>query len=156
MTKISITEGDTLYKLAQVHGTTVQKLQELNDIENPDLIKVGEQLQIPDNPDITDITDITDGSDNPDVDATNMFGNPEMLQNMLNLLSNGMNDTISGDENKELEKMSDKSSESSYTTSIDNLNDIAHSIFVNNNGENICEILTKINDNLSTFVQRNH
>lgn len=40
--------GDTLYKLAQQLGTTIQQLVELNQIENPDVLEVGQILLVPD------------------------------------------------------------------------------------------------------------
>ena len=40
--------GDTLSELALLHGTTVADLQRLNNIENPDLILVGQILTLPD------------------------------------------------------------------------------------------------------------
>ncbi|WP_018249497.1 BsuPI-related putative proteinase inhibitor [Orenia marismortui] len=39
--------GDTLYEIAQRFRTTVQNLVELNDIENPDLVEVGQVLVVP-------------------------------------------------------------------------------------------------------------
>ena len=39
--------GDNLTKLSKRYGTTVQSLVELNEIENPDLIYVGQILKIP-------------------------------------------------------------------------------------------------------------
>jgi LysM repeat protein len=40
--------GDTLYEIAQRFGTTVQTLIDLNDIENPDMIEVGQIIIVPD------------------------------------------------------------------------------------------------------------
>ncbi len=42
-----IQEGDTLSEIAQKKGTTVSKLQEANEIENPDVIQAGSTLDIP-------------------------------------------------------------------------------------------------------------
>lgn len=39
--------GDTLWALAQEHGTTVAELVRLNDISNPNLIRVGQELRLP-------------------------------------------------------------------------------------------------------------
>lgn len=39
--------GDTLYSIAQRHGTTVAELVRLNDLPSSDYIKVGQSLQIP-------------------------------------------------------------------------------------------------------------
>jgi LysM repeat protein len=156
MNEISITEGDTLYNLASTHGTTVQQLQEINNIENPDLIKVGDILKLPNSTVEPNDTPEPNNAAETNAVSGDMFSNPDMLKNMLNLLSSGMGNATNEDKIHALDELSDKSSESSYTASIDNLNDIANSIFVNNNGENICEILTKINENLSTLVKHKH
>ncbi len=39
--------GDTLYGIAQAHGTTVEALQALNGISNPSRISVGQELRLP-------------------------------------------------------------------------------------------------------------
>lgn len=39
--------GDTLFSIARRHGTTVRVLQDLNGIENPDLIRVGQVIRVP-------------------------------------------------------------------------------------------------------------
>lgn len=44
---ITIEEGKVLSDYALQYGTTVEELAELNNIENPDIIKTGEKLQIP-------------------------------------------------------------------------------------------------------------
>ena len=41
-----VLKGDTLTKIAKKFSTTVEKLQELNNIENPNLIRVGQRLII--------------------------------------------------------------------------------------------------------------
>lgn len=41
-----VKKGDYLSKIAQKHGTTVDKLVKLNNIKNPDLIKIGQKLKI--------------------------------------------------------------------------------------------------------------
>ena len=43
----TIQSGDTLYGIAKKNNTTVEKLQMLNNIENPSLIRRGATLQIP-------------------------------------------------------------------------------------------------------------
>lgn len=45
--KYVVVKGDTLSKLALENGTTVDFLARVNDIENPDLILVDQQLYIP-------------------------------------------------------------------------------------------------------------
>lgn len=40
----TVVKGDTLWDLARKYGTTVDKLVELNDIENPNFIVVGQKL----------------------------------------------------------------------------------------------------------------
>lgn len=47
MAEITIKSGDTLWALAQKHGTTVKDLAALNGITNPDLIIAGAQLKVP-------------------------------------------------------------------------------------------------------------
>lgn len=42
-----VNPGDTLYEIAQRFGTTVQTLVDLNEIENPNYIEVGQSLVIP-------------------------------------------------------------------------------------------------------------
>ena len=42
-----VQEGDTLGKIAQRFGTTVDALVEANNIEDPDLIFPGQRLRIP-------------------------------------------------------------------------------------------------------------
>lgn len=43
----TVQPGDTLYKIANQFETTVQQLAELNDIEDPDFLEVGQTLLIP-------------------------------------------------------------------------------------------------------------
>lgn len=43
----TVVRGDTLTKIAQKYGTTVQKIAELNGIDKPNLIRVGQKLKIP-------------------------------------------------------------------------------------------------------------
>ena len=43
---ITVKRGDTLSEIARQYGTTVDEIVELNDISNPDLIYVGQQLEI--------------------------------------------------------------------------------------------------------------
>ncbi|QRN97885.1 LysM peptidoglycan-binding domain-containing protein [Archangium violaceum] len=45
---ISVRSGDTLSKLAARYNTTVDKLAKANNIKDPDLIKVGQKLTVPD------------------------------------------------------------------------------------------------------------
>ena len=45
----TVKKGDTLTGIARAKNTTVAKLVKLNGIKNPDLIHVGQVLQIPDN-----------------------------------------------------------------------------------------------------------
>lgn len=46
-TTITVVRGDTLSKIAQKYQTTVQKLVELNNIQNPNFIYVGQKLIVP-------------------------------------------------------------------------------------------------------------
>jgi spore germination protein len=43
----TVAPGDTLYRIAQLFDTTIQMLVEVNDIENPDLLNIGQELIIP-------------------------------------------------------------------------------------------------------------
>lgn len=42
-----VERGDTLWRIAQAHGTTVAELVQLNGISNPNLILVGQELKLP-------------------------------------------------------------------------------------------------------------
>jgi len=44
-----VVRGDTLSMIAARFGTTVKKIQQLNNIINPDIIKEGQQLTLPTN-----------------------------------------------------------------------------------------------------------
>jgi LysM repeat protein len=46
-TTYTVRPGDTLSAIAARYGTTVQAIAELNGIENPSLIRVGQVLRIP-------------------------------------------------------------------------------------------------------------
>ncbi|MEM7110800.1 MAG: GH25 family lysozyme [Chloroflexota bacterium] len=43
----TIQSGDSLYKIAEKYGTTVDVLVKLNAIDNPNLIRVGQELKLP-------------------------------------------------------------------------------------------------------------
>jgi len=45
--RYAVKSGDTLGSIAQAHGTTVAALSELNKIEDPKLIRAGQELRIP-------------------------------------------------------------------------------------------------------------
>ena len=45
----TVREGDNLYRIALRFGTTVTRLQTLNDINNPNVIYIGQQLVVPGN-----------------------------------------------------------------------------------------------------------
>ncbi|MDQ8204411.1 LysM peptidoglycan-binding domain-containing protein [Pelagicoccus sp. SDUM812003] len=45
--KVTVEAGDTLDKIAAVHGVSVTELMKLNDIENPRLIRIGQVILIP-------------------------------------------------------------------------------------------------------------
>lgn len=47
MDTYKIKKGDTLYRIANQYGTTVDELARINNIGNPDLIHYGEQLNLP-------------------------------------------------------------------------------------------------------------
>ena len=41
-----VQKGDTLYKIAKLHSTSVSKLVELNGLRNPNLLQVGQRLKV--------------------------------------------------------------------------------------------------------------
>ena len=43
----TVVSGDTLYSIASRYSTTVEELTRLNNIENPNLIYVGERIKVP-------------------------------------------------------------------------------------------------------------
>lgn len=44
----SVQQGDTLLSIAQQYGTTVEAIVEANpDIENPDVLQIGQEIRIP-------------------------------------------------------------------------------------------------------------
>lgn len=43
----TVRKGDTLSGIAKAHGTTVEALASTNGIQNPNIIRVGQVLQIP-------------------------------------------------------------------------------------------------------------
>ena len=45
--RITVVEGDTLEQLAERHGVSLEALIRLNDIGEPDLLQVGQVLQLP-------------------------------------------------------------------------------------------------------------
>ena len=47
VTIYAVDKGDTLWKLAKKYNTTIDELVKINDIENPDVIIVGQKLIIP-------------------------------------------------------------------------------------------------------------
>jgi len=62
----TIQPGDTLSDIAAAHDTSVENIMELNaDIENPDLIYAGNNLQIPSNDGIENPYQMNSSSDNP-------------------------------------------------------------------------------------------
>jgi LysM repeat protein len=47
MSVYSVKSGDTLSQIAQRMGSSVQKLAQVNDIEDPNVIQAGQQLKVP-------------------------------------------------------------------------------------------------------------
>jgi LysM repeat protein len=43
----TVTRGDTLHSIANRYGVTAQQIVELNQIEHPDMIRIGQQLMVP-------------------------------------------------------------------------------------------------------------
>ena len=49
----TVQTGDTLFLIAQRYGTTIERIVQANNIENPDMIRVGQVLVIPVDEDVT-------------------------------------------------------------------------------------------------------
>jgi len=47
----TVEPGDTLYKIAQQHGTSVEEIRQLNQLRESDVIRVGDTLFVPGAPD---------------------------------------------------------------------------------------------------------
>lgn len=47
MATYTVVRGDTLSKIAGRYGTSYQELAKVNNIPNPDLIRIGQVLQVP-------------------------------------------------------------------------------------------------------------
>lgn len=45
--KYTVKKGDTLSKIARTHNTTVSELAKLNNIQNVNLVRVGQVLTLP-------------------------------------------------------------------------------------------------------------
>ena len=43
--------GDTLSRIASIHGQSIETLMAINDLQNPDLLKVGQVIKLPEPPD---------------------------------------------------------------------------------------------------------
>ena len=72
MSNYTINAGDTLSKIAAANGTTIQKLVELNNIQNPNKIKAGAVLKLPEKTsvDVVNISNTTQDVNNTPSDAT--------------------------------------------------------------------------------------
>ena len=57
--EIIVKKGDTLYGIAKQYQTTVQRLVELNNIQNPNLIYIGQTLIVPGKRDTNNISSKT-------------------------------------------------------------------------------------------------
>lgn len=47
MTKYKVKKGDTLGKIAKAHGTSIRRIAQINNIKNPNRLKIGQKLLIP-------------------------------------------------------------------------------------------------------------
>jgi 2',3'-cyclic-nucleotide 2'-phosphodiesterase/3'-nucleotidase len=47
MDTYEVVSGDVLWRIAQAHGTTWEKLAEINELANPNLIFPGQELMVP-------------------------------------------------------------------------------------------------------------
>jgi hypothetical protein len=45
--EVIVNEGDSLSKIAKAHGVSVEALTQANNLENPNLIKIGQKLKLP-------------------------------------------------------------------------------------------------------------
>ncbi|QXE38054.1 C40 family peptidase [Streptomyces sp. GMY02] len=66
--KLTLRPGDTLYALAEAHGTSVKVLQELNDLGTSTLIYAGDTLRVPADPYPTQPQMGPAGADRPETD----------------------------------------------------------------------------------------
>lgn len=46
-TTVAVQKGDTVYRIARNHGTDVHTITRLNDLKDPSLIRVGQELRVP-------------------------------------------------------------------------------------------------------------
>ncbi|MCY4070004.1 MAG: LysM peptidoglycan-binding domain-containing M23 family metallopeptidase [Chloroflexi bacterium] len=51
MSEYVVAWGDTLSRIASIHGLSVETLVAINDLQNPDLLKVGQIIKLPQPPD---------------------------------------------------------------------------------------------------------
>ena len=43
-----VQQGETLSDIAQAYGTTIKKLIQINTLKNPNILKLGQEIVIPD------------------------------------------------------------------------------------------------------------
>jgi len=93
--RITVQPGDTLYALAQAHGTTVAQLAQANGIADIDLIRVGQQLLLPQA--MGGAAEVALGADNAAYAALAAGGAAETAQAQLLLLEWPLRGSISSD-----------------------------------------------------------
>ncbi|MBQ6842422.1 MAG: M23 family metallopeptidase [Firmicutes bacterium] len=93
--RITVQPGDTLYALAQAHGTTVAALAQANGIADIDLIRVGQQLLLPQA--MGGAAEVALGADNAAYAALAAGGAAETAQAQLLLLEWPLKGSISSD-----------------------------------------------------------
>lgn len=79
-THLRVEAGDTLYKIAQEKGTTVDKLAQSNHIANPNMIIVGQVLSTDGNSDDTNNTQQTPVQAQPQTPVAQQQSTPQVNQ----------------------------------------------------------------------------
>ncbi|MBR7114112.1 MAG: M23 family metallopeptidase [Firmicutes bacterium] len=93
--RITVQPGDTLYTLAQAHGTTVAQLAQANGIADIDLIRAGQQLLLPQA--MGGAAEVALGADNAAYAALAAGGAADTAQAQLLLLEWPLKGSISSD-----------------------------------------------------------
>lgn len=87
MASYTIQKGDTLSKIAKQYNTTVQELAKLNNISNPNLIRAGASLTLPDSTVPSPVPQQTATAPAQTAPAANPLTNQDVLQRYTDLLN---------------------------------------------------------------------